>query len=149
MDWIFGFIAGICVMSFFALMAVIAADGGHEVAMVVLCGPVAWLWVGVLKIIRLIKSSIKHSRFKALLVCPDGEIRYVDSHKAQGVVDSEKYKYRFVPFKALHSDVQQWPKEYRTTLGNDAVGNVRYCPKSVWSQFEKISKADYQSAISN
>lgn len=149
MDWVVGFIAGVCIMSLFALFAVVAADEGNETLMIILCGPVGWLWVGVLKIIRCIKLTVKHSRFKALLICPDGQVRYINSNKAQTLVDCEEYEYRFVRFVDLNTKATEWPKEYQTTLGKDTVGNVRYCPKSVWKKYEEISKEDYKLARTN
>jgi hypothetical protein len=141
-----GIIYGICIMSVFAMVAVMLADSGHEKLAIAFCGPAAWLWVGFIQAIRGIRIAIRHKRFKALLRCHDGEIRYIDSRKAQTMIECEDREYDFVKFDEINVKATRWPKEYRTTLGSQTVGNMRYCPKSVWKKYEAISKEDYKYA---
>ena len=142
-------ILGVCIMSCFSMLAVLMADSGHEKMAIVFCGPAAWAWMGVLKLIDVIKNIIKRKKFKSLVLCPDNIIRYIDSNKVDILFACKDREYKFASFECLGVQATRWPKEYRTTLGKQTVGSMRYCPKSVWKRYEEISKDDYKNARAN
>lgn len=144
-----GVLIGVLAMSMFSMAAVVCADGGHDKLAMVFCGPAAWIWIGILKIVDVTKKAIKGKKYKSILVCPDGEVRCINSNKTEIMLECEDRDYRFPEFSALGVKANRWPKEYRTTLGDKTVGSLRYTPKSVWKQFEEISHEDFKYAKAN
>ena len=141
-----GIFFGMCIMSVFAVAAVMLADDGHEKLAVVFCGPAAWLLVGYKKSIEGVKNSIKHRKFRSLLCCPDGQIRHIDLRKVDAMLACEDREYEFVKFSDLNAEITSWPKEYRTTLVDQTVGSMRYRPRAVWEKYEAISDEEYKHA---
>ena len=141
-----GMILGVCAMSMFSMLAVVCSDSGKDKLAMVFCGPACWLWVGVLKIVAASREAIKGNKYKSLLVCPDGEIRCINSRKTEIMLECADKEYKFADFAKLNVKANRWPKEYRITLGNQSVGSMRYTPKSVWKKYEEISKEDIKYA---
>ena len=134
-NWI-SFILGILIMSTIATVGFIIFCDKNEDYMVLLMGPVAWAC-------DKITYYIKYYNVRTLLVCPDGEIRYVNDKLADVLIECEDREYHFPEFsKHPEWNVNDWKKDFVWC----GIGNMRYTPKKVWSQYEPISKEEIKYA---
>ena len=141
-SWI-TFILGILTMSTIATIGFIIFCDKNEDYMVLLMGPVAWVLILVVWACDKITYYIKYYNMRSLLVCPDGEIRYVNDKLADVLIECEDREYNFPKFKDHPEwDVNDWKKDFVWC----GIGNMRYAPKKVWSQYEPISKEEIEYA---
>lgn len=131
-NWI-SFILGILIMSTIATVGFIIAYNKDSDYMALLMGPVAWFLLLIVYIYEKITYYNKYHDVRSLLICPDGEIRYVNNKLADTMLECTDMTYNFPQFKDHPEwDVNDWKKEFTC--------NMRYTPKKVWSQYEPISK---------
>lgn len=137
------FLLGILVMSIIStVFTVISENSSHEELTLVACGPAGLVLLAIVQSILTISKMRKHIMFKALVLCPDGQIRYVDSNKEFDyfVYEAEGYD-RIVWTADLAEkekwDINDWPKTRR--CGDSA--SLRYTPKKVWKRYEKLNKS--------
>lgn len=149
------FLFGIIVMSGFASLSILALDSYKEKLAIALAGPVTWFIILINILTKHIFHFIKFYNIRSLLVCPDGKIRYVSDKKADllrefyNPTDSGPC-YDYPNWDELYQqeqwNVKCWNKEF---IAFSTVGNLRYCPKSVWSKYEPVSIEDIKIAILN
>lgn len=141
-NWI-TFILGILIMSTISTIGFIIFCDKNEDYMVLLMGPTAWVLILVVWACDKITYYIKYYNVRTLLVCPDGEIRYVDDRLADILTECEDREYHFPEFsKHPEWNVNDWKKDFVWC----GIGNMRYSPKKVWSQYEPISKEEIKYA---
>lgn len=141
-NWI-TFILGILIMSTISTIGFIIFCDKNEDYMVLLMGPVAWVLILVVWACDKITYYIKYYNMRSLLVCPDGEIRYVNDKLADVLIECEDREYHFPEFsKHPEWNVNDWKKDFVWC----GIGNMRYAPKKVWSQYEPISKEEIEYA---
>lgn len=141
-NWI-TFILGILIMSTISTIGFIIFCDKNEDYMVLLMGPVAWVLILVVWACDKITYYIKYYNVRSLLVCPDGEIRYVNDKLADVLIECEDREYNFPEFsKHPEWNVNDWKKDFVWC----GIGNMRYSPKKVWSQYEPISKEEIKYA---
>lgn len=134
-NWI-SFILGILIMSTISTIGIIVCNNKNEDYGVLFMGPTAW-------VCDKITYYIKYYNVRTLLVCPDGEIRYVDDRLADILTECEDREYHFPEFsKHPEWDANDWKKDFVWC----GIGNMRYSPKKVWSQYEPISKEEIKYA---
>lgn len=82
---------------------------------------------------------IHNAKYKALISCPDGKIRYINRNKAlQFVVANDGYD--FTDFRK-HSQEEGWNKDdWNEKYIDHDLPSTLYAPKSVWKRYEKIKK---------
>lgn len=136
MFW-WGLLAGIIIMSAFSLVALSAIDDQQESLAYFCAGPVAWVIVLVAGGYDLIRSAIHRRFYKALVVCPDGKIRYIDSSKVDNLLENEE-GYCFPRFNEYAKKegwcIDDWRKEDVTYK----IASMRYAPSKVWKRYEKL-----------
>jgi len=130
-------------MSLFSFFAVLAFDNESEKLGMILSGPITWVVVLFLSCLRKTRDYFKFRNVRSLLVCPNGELRYINDKKADVMRECADRKYEFPNFNTHPEwNVKDWNKCF-TFFG---CGNMRYSPKKVWTQYEKISNQDYKYA---
>lgn len=137
------FALGVCFMSAFAADGALLCDQGKRWG-VFLLGPCIWVVMIGAHLQSLVKKLCR-SRFRALIICPDGMIRWCKSKNAEAIINLDE-GYWFVDQKRLEKegcDQELWPKKYRC-LGRV---NTRYAPKSVWRKYKPIEKSVIKRAI--
>lgn len=138
------FILGFLLMSLFSFFAVLAFDNESDKLGMILSGPITWALVSCFFFLTKTRDYFKFCNVRSLLVCPDGQIRYINDKKADTMVGCIDKEYRFPDFRQHPEwDVNDWAKHFRSFRDH---GNVRYAPKKVWSQYEKISRQEYEYA---
>lgn len=141
-SWI-TFILGILIMSTIATIGFVIFCDKNEDYITFFMGPVAWVLILVVWACDKITYYIKYYNVRTLLVCPDGEIRYVNDKLANVLIECEDREYNFPKFKDHPEwDVNDWKKDFVWC----GIGNMRYTPKKVWSQYEPISKEEIKYA---
>ena len=141
-SWI-TFILGILIMSTIATIGFIIFYDKNEDYITFFMGPVAWVLILVVWACDKITYYIKYYNVRTLLVCPDGEIRYIDDRLADILTECEDREYHFPEFsKHPEWNVNDWEKDFVWCC----IGNMRYSPKKVWSQYEPISKEEIEYA---
>lgn len=137
------FILGFLLMSVFSFIGLLLFDNNKEDIGIIFSGPVSWIVVLVCWIDSKLRRYLKFRNVRSLLVCPDGWIKYIDDKKADTMRGCVDRKYDFPDFDNHPEwDANDWAKHFV----NFRCGNVRYAPKKVWSQYEKISKEEYKYA---
>ena len=107
----------------------------EENVMIISCGPIGWLFVCILNLVAFISTKTKHLRYKSMLVCPDGKIRYCDYNLYDEYRELEGYSYVDEKrFKSEGWNNKDWKPIYRFL----DVASTRYAPKKVWKNYEKI-----------
>lgn len=138
------FILGILLMSLFSFLAILAFDNELGKLGLALSGPISWVVVLLLFCLSKVKDYLKFHNVRSLLICPDGEIRYIKDRKADTMCNCIDKKYSFPDFYDNPEwDANDWAKDFRPFHD---YGNVRYAPKKVWSKYEKISEQEYNYA---
>lgn len=141
-NWI-SFILGILIMSTIATVGFIIAYNKDSDYMALLMGPVAWFLLLIVYIYEKITYYNKYHDVRSLLICPDGEIRYVNDKLADILIECEDREHHFPEFsKHPEWNVNDWKKDFVWC----GIGNMRYSPKKVWSQYEPISKEEIKYA---
>ena len=141
-NWI-SFILGILIMSTIATVGFIIAYNKDSDYMALLMGPVAWFLLLIVYIYEKITYYNKYHDVRSLLICPDGEIRYINNKLADILIECEDREYHFPEFsKHPEWDANDWKKDFIWC----GIGNMRYSPKKVWSQYEPISKEEIKYA---
>lgn len=137
------FILGILLMSLFSFLAILAFDNELGKLGLALSGPISWVVVLLLFCLSKVKDYLKFHNVRSLLICPDGEIRYINDRKADTMCNCIDKKYSFPDFY----DHPEWDaKDWNNCFIFIKCGNVRYAPKKVWKQYEPINKQDYEYA---
>ena len=141
-SWI-TFILGILIMSTIATIGFIIFCDKNEDYSVLFMGPTAWVLILGVWACNKITYYNKYHDVRSLLVCPDGKIRYVNDKLADILTECEDREYHFPEFsKHPEWNVNDWKKEFVWC----GIGNMRYSPKKVWSQYEPISKEEIEYA---
>ena len=141
-NWI-TFILGILIMSTISTIGIIVCNNKNEDCGVLFMGPTAWVWLLVIWVCDKITYYNKYHDVRSLLVCPDGKIRYVNDKLADVLIECEDREYHFPEFsKHPEWNVNDWKKDFVWC----GIGNMRYSPKKVWSQYEPISKEEIKYA---
>ena len=128
------FILGIIVMSAVTTLGMAIEDKTGKDIRLFTTGPIMWVMGLAYAINFYIIESIKDSRTKSLIQCPDGKIRYCNRNKTDYIRQVEGYS--FPKFKDVGYPVNLWADKHRRRLE----ANVRYTPKKVWKRFEPIDK---------
>ena len=103
--------------------------------MIISCGPVGWLFVGIINLIELINKKTKHLRYKSMLICPDGKVRYCDYDYADEYCELEGYSFvNRERFLQEGWNRKCWNKYYWF----EDVANTRYVPRKIWKNYEEI-----------
>lgn len=132
--WLIGFLSGMFVMSAFATIGMALMDEGKSWG-IWFGGVAAWILLLYCYIYRGIFTLYRRLNYRALMVCPDGEIRSCPSHSEIPDVLCE-FEYKFAVFDNSKWKLEWWRKEY-IFLGK---ANMRYTPRKVWKNYERISK---------
>lgn len=137
MNFWLGIFIGLFVQSLLTIFSLAALDDRKENFAIALGGFVVWIWFGVQFAYAFIVRTIRRNKYKALVACPDGKIRYINSNKANDFFD-EHEDYGFACFNKFAQQegwkIDDWDKKQRL----DDWANVRYAPKKVWSRYEKL-----------
>lgn len=137
------FILGFLLMSFFAFLALAAFDNDKTTRGVILSGPFSWVVFLVIFINNKLRRYLKFRNVRSLLVCPDGDIRYINDKKADTMRECADKKYDFPDFNTHPEwNVKDWNKWFAFF----GCGNMRYTPKKIWTQYEQISNQEYKYA---
>ena len=137
------FILGFLFMSFFSTVAMLAFDNQLEKVATVFAGPVFWLVLLFNFTIIKVKNYLKFQNVRSLLICPDGQIRYINDKKADTMRECADKKYDFPDFNTHPEwNVKDWNKWFAFF----DCGNMRYTPKKIWTQYEQISNQEYKYA---
>lgn len=130
------FALGVCFMSAFAVDGVLLCDKDKRWG-IFFFGPCMW----VVMIGALLQSLVKElcmSRFRALIICPDGMIRWCKSKNVEAIINLDE-GYRFVDQERLKEEGWEskvWPKKFR----DGSYMSPRYVPRIVWETYEPIDK---------
>lgn len=124
---------GILIMSVFTTVwSFVYESTYNELFLVIAAGPPMWIIALFAKIVIAIKRLIRGTR--ALVVCPDGEIRRCNSVKVDYLLMTEKYE--LADFKTLGYPVELWARGDKF----DTIGSTRYCPRKVWKHYKPVPK---------
>lgn len=127
---------GACFMSMFASLGVALLDDNKYWAMW-LFGPFMW---GVM-LFTWIKDKIERAHranYRALMVCPDGEIRWCRNGNFEAILEFID-GYEIVDQERLKKEGWEskfWPKKFR----DGSYMSSRYVPRIVWEAYEPIDK---------
>lgn len=125
-------------MSAFATIGMVLMDEGKDWG-VWFGGIAAWILLLYCYIYRNVLRLHRKLNYRALMVCPDGEVRSCPS--SGEIPDAlRELGYRFPKFDNEKWNVSWWGKKYVTTIGHSQIANMRYTPRRVWKNYEKISK---------
>jgi len=142
------FIAGFLLMSVFSTISILLFDKNSDSILgVIFSGPVSWLLAFIAFIYREINHWIIYHDVRALLICPDGKIRYIKPNKVETMRDCADREYEFPDWKDFNGkekwNISDWKIRWQD-IGYTA--NVRYSPKKVWKKYEPISKEEFEYA---
>lgn len=96
MFW-WGLLVGIIIMSAFSVYALAIFDDGKEEWAYFFAGPIMWIMAAIWGIYKFGHFVIKRRSYKSLVVCPDKQIRYIDSSYVDDLVENKK-GYSFADF---------------------------------------------------
>ena len=139
------FILGFFFMSALATIGAILLDNSHDYG-IFFMGPVMWLVILLILLDRKITHYLEYHNVRSLVVCPDGQIRYIKNQLADTMRECKDRVYELPSFNDHPEwDVNDWDKKFVWC----GIGNVRYAPKKVWKQYEPISKEEIEYAKNN
>ena len=139
------FIIGVLFMSLCASIGALLLDKGYDFAFL-LMGPIAWIILIVALIYNILSHYLRYHNVRSLLVCPDGEIRYIKHELVDVMRNCNDRDYEFPNFKEhAEWDTDEWDKRF-VCLGR---GNMRYVPKKIWNEYDPISKEEIEYAKNN
>ena len=120
-SWI-TFILGILIMSTIATIGFIIFYDKNEDYITFFMGPTAWVLILIVWACDKITYYIKYYNVRTLLVCPDGEIRYVNDKLADILTECEDREYHFPEF----SKHPEWNlNDSKKEVGGGGSGNMR------------------------
>ena len=125
---------GIFIMSAITTLGMAIHDKTGKDIRIVTSGPVIWIMAIFYGATFYIIRFIKQSKTKALIKCPDGEIRYCNHHKVDKLRELDGYN--FPKFHEVGYPANLWDEKYQGSLGV----NLRYTPKRVWKNFKPVDK---------
>lgn len=132
-----GFILGIIIMSIFTLISIIMIDNGKENIALIFAGSAMWIWLLIIQIAKKLKKTIKGSKYKSLIICPDGQIRYRSCFNTDEFIEThDGYSFAHFSEYSLNENwkIEDWDSKYICC----GIGNVRYAPRVVWKRYERI-----------
>lgn len=136
MFW-WGLLVGIIVMSAFSVYALAMFDEGKEVWACFLAGPIMWIMASICGVYKFAYSAIKNRSCKSLVVCPDNQIRYIDSSDVDDLFEN-KGGYSFASFDK-YAEQEGWNiRDWHEDNIVCGAGSARYAPKKVWKRYEKL-----------
>lgn len=128
------FLFGVIVMSALTVLGMAIEDKTGKDIRLFTSGPIMWIVALLYAINFYLIESIRDSRVRSLIQCPDGKIRYCKPNKVDYIRQVEGYD--FPKFKDVGYPVNLWAENRRRRLE----ANVRYTPRKVWKNFEPIDK---------
>lgn len=136
MFW-WGLLVGIIIMSASSAYALIELDNQKEGWACFFAGPVVWVGLLISEGCDLLRSGIRRHSCKSLVVCPDNQIRYIDSSDVDDLFENKR-GYSFASFDKYAEregwNINEWHKD-NIVCG---AGSARYAPKKVWKRYEKL-----------
>lgn len=143
--WLIGFLSGIFAMSAFATIGMALIDEGKDWG-IWFGGIAAWILLLYCHIYRGITRLYRRLNYRALMVCPDGEVR---SCPSDGEIPDalRELGYSFAKFDKEKWNVAWWSERYITKHGHVRIVSMRYTPRKVWKDYEKISKETITQAM--
>lgn len=143
---IIGIIIGICIMSVLSTISVFALDNGKDKVAAIFSGPAMWLCIIVYYVVKKICTIVHGYKYQTLLVCPDGQIRRINSSKADIMLNCSELEYNFPKFQDLNVKIDLWKHKHLTHIYGEVIGSIRYTPKDVWRNYTPICAEEYRYA---
>ena len=141
MIWI-GIIIGILVSELFCLCVFLATGENEDKGIAAGAGIMYFIVLCIATLLRFIHTKIRRAKYKALVMCPDGVVRYADSNWDNSEIGYKREcdGFRFAESELFVDYREEWDKdEFCKSMCLDYYHmNVRYAPKTVWSKFEKL-----------
>ena len=125
---------GIFIMSAVSTLGMAIEDKTGKDIRIITSGPIIWIMAIFYGATFYITRFIKQSKTKALIKCPDGEIRHCNHHKVDKLRELEGYN--FPKFHEVGYPANLWDEKYQGSSG----GNIRYTPKRVWKHFKPVDR---------
>lgn len=136
MFW-WGLLVGIIIMSASSVYALAVFDDGKEEWTYFFAVPIMWIMASFWGIYKFGHFVIKRRSCKSLVVCPDNQIRYINSSDVDNLFETKR-GYSFASFDKYAEregwNISDWCED-NVVCG---VGSARYAPKKVWKRYEKL-----------
>ena len=107
-----------------------------------LIGPATWVTIGFCTLINLLGVVWREWNLRAIMVDSNGDYFYCKSRDAKWFEECEDQHYKFARFDKDKFDPLDWDKDNQIM----GVGNQRYSPRKVWSNFSPIPKSELEYA---
>ena len=117
-------------------VAIWQEKGMDDKYLLIFCGPVIWVWTGIIGIIEKLQFHYKHRGLKSIIVDKDTNNLYHCSPKiVNALLDDETKNIYFANFKD-YSCIEGWDKSlWKEEHIHYDQPSVRYAPKEIWSKY--------------
>lgn len=123
-----------------ALVVMVNITREEDKTILVCGGPLVWLWCSAIAISDKARRRYKDKNYKALIVCPDDQIRWCRSRNLEYFGALTGYKH--VKTEALKEYIHFWNEDkFASSMCIDKkTPNIRYAPPKVWKNFESVNE---------